>query len=69
MKYVDEISKEKESQLEKNENDDDDSENVEQRKQELFEMAVNEMKQTTRRYAKTQIKWVRNRFIKSKLTD
>lgn len=58
MKYVDE-NKDKEQ----SENDD-----FECRKQELFEIAVNEMKQTTRRYAKTQIKWVRNRFIKSKLT-
>lgn len=65
MKYIDEISKNREIQLEKIENDD--SDNVEQRKQELFEMAVSEMKQTTRRYAKTQLKWVRNRFIKSKL--
>lgn len=63
MKYIDEISKNREIQLEKI----DDSDNVEQRKQELFEMAVSEMKQTTRRYAKTQLKWVRNRFIKSKL--
>lgn len=46
----------------------DDKESVcdEKKKNELFEKCINEMKQSTRRYAKTQMKWVRNRFIKSK---
>ncbi len=35
-------------------------------KKEIFEKCVEEMKLSTRKYAKTQIKWVKNRFIKSK---
>lgn len=42
-------------------------ENYEQKKSELFEKGINEMKQSTRRYAKTQIKWVKNKFIKSRI--
>lgn len=49
------------------ENDPESTIDYESKKQELFTKALNEMKATTRRYAKTQIKWVRNRFIKRKL--
>lgn len=36
-------------------------------KSDLFNKAVLDMKMSTRRYAKTQIRWVKNRFIKSKI--
>lgn len=36
------------------------------KKKQLFDKAVEEMKISTRRYAKTQVKWVKNRFVKSK---
>ena len=45
--------------------DKDSDENSDEAKKSLFERCVNDMKLSTRRYAKTQIKWVRNRFIKS----
>jgi tRNA dimethylallyltransferase len=41
------------------------TENYETSKKEIFEKCVEEMKLSTRKYAKTQIKWVKNRFIKS----
>ncbi len=38
--------------------------NTETQKNELFKKGINEMKLSTRRYAKTQIKWVKNVFNK-----
>ena len=35
------------------------------KKRELFEKGIEDMKASTRRYAKTQIKWVKNVFLKS----
>lgn len=45
------------------------SNTVEDKHMELFNKCIEEMKLSTRRYAKTQVRWVQNRFIKSKTTD
>jgi tRNA A37 N6-isopentenylltransferase MiaA len=37
----------------------------EEKKDVLFKKGIDEMKISTRRYAKTQIKWVKNVFVKS----
>jgi tRNA dimethylallyltransferase len=42
------------------------NEKVNQSVQALFEQCVKDMKLSTRRYAKIQMKWIKNRFIKSK---
>ena len=36
-----------------------------EKKEALFEQCVAEMKSATRRYARYQVRWVKNRFIKS----
>ena len=48
------------------ENHKPDEANYEKIKEDLFSKAVLDMKLSTRRYAKSQIKWVKNRFVKSK---
>ena len=37
-----------------------------QNKKELFDKGIAEMKLTTRKYAKYQIRWINNRFVKSR---
>ena len=53
LSYIDENKNKKDEQI------------FEKTKQNLFDQAVADMKLSTRRYAKTQVKWVKNRFIKS----
>jgi tRNA dimethylallyltransferase len=43
-----------------------DDKEIEENKERLITLAVNEMKLVTRRYAKTQVRWIQNQFIKSK---
>ena len=53
MRFIDENENKKDEHI------------FEKTKQNLFDQAVVDMKLSTRRYAKTQVKWVKNRFIKS----
>lgn len=38
----------------------------EEAKSKFFNKAINDMKFSTKRYARTQIRWIKNRFTKSK---